>query len=166
MKDFLRNNLKVIIAFIIGVLVSGVSVYAAGELFASNITYDNSTSGLTSTDVQSAINELNTKSNTWVNPTTFGISMNRAKTIIATNGGIIIRRNGTTHLIRNNNWSVEKDHLQQIYTGVTCTVQSARVSCDGSDISCSVYSAGIVSCTNESDYSYCSVNQSNGVTCT
>lgn len=52
-----------ICAFTIELLLSGGVVKAVGELLASNIVYDNSTSGLTSTDVQSAINVINTKAN-------------------------------------------------------------------------------------------------------
>lgn len=55
-----RNNLKVVIAFVIGIIITGGTVYAA-NLLASEVTYDNTTSGLTSTTVQGALDELNTK---------------------------------------------------------------------------------------------------------
>ena len=55
-----RNNLKVIVAFVIGIIITGGAVYAA-NLIASDVTYDNTQSGLQSTTVQGALDELNTK---------------------------------------------------------------------------------------------------------
>lgn len=63
MKKFVKKNLKTIIAFIIGVVISSGVVYASGVL-ASAITYDNSQSGLKDNndndvvDVQTAIDVL------------------------------------------------------------------------------------------------------------
>ena len=57
---FLRNNLKVIIAFIIGVLIaSGITVYAT-SYFASNVTYKEGKS------VEFALNDLYEKTNSAV----------------------------------------------------------------------------------------------------
>lgn len=47
MKKFIKNNIKVIIAFIIGLIISGTSVYAATIIFDSDeVGYDNTVSGL------------------------------------------------------------------------------------------------------------------------
>lgn len=58
LKD--KSNIKLFIGVIIGLLLASISVYAAGEiLFQSNVVgYDNTTSGLTSTNVQDALDEL------------------------------------------------------------------------------------------------------------
>ena len=60
-KTLLKKNYKLLIGFIIGVLVFGSFVYASDTFKSSDVSYDNKTSGLTSTNMQGAIDELNTK---------------------------------------------------------------------------------------------------------
>ena len=60
MKNFIKNNIKFILGTIIGLVLSGVGVYAL-TVTAGQVAYDNTTSGLTSTNVKDAIDELNTK---------------------------------------------------------------------------------------------------------
>ena len=60
-KTFLKKNYKLLIGFIIGVLVFGSIVYASDTFKSSDVSYDNKKSGLTSTTLQGAIDELNTK---------------------------------------------------------------------------------------------------------
>ena len=58
-KELLKSNIKFILGFILGLSFTIGSVYAAEILFASeNVGYDNTTSGLSSTDVQGALDEL------------------------------------------------------------------------------------------------------------
>ena len=64
----LKQNTKIITAFVLGVILTGGTVYAATVLPSSQVGYDNSTSGLTATDVQGALDELYTRANTWINP--------------------------------------------------------------------------------------------------
>ena len=55
-KKIFKNRIFI---FILGGLIFGtVGVYAATYFPSNNVTYDNSESGLTSTDVQGAIDEL------------------------------------------------------------------------------------------------------------
>ena len=56
-KSFIKNNKKIFIGMLISVLISGGSVYAA-NILSKNISYDNSSSKLSSTNVQDAIDEL------------------------------------------------------------------------------------------------------------
>ena len=64
-KKALKNNIKLVIGLIIGSIISGTTVYGATILFAGDqVSYDNTTSGLTSTNVQDALDELNTKATT------------------------------------------------------------------------------------------------------
>ena len=57
-KQFLK---KYLIGFILGVVSAGVVIVYAETYFPSNdVTYDNTESGLTSTNVQGAIDELYT----------------------------------------------------------------------------------------------------------
>ena len=57
-SEFIKENLKIVIAFSIGVVLTSTSVYAANTIYSKNVTYDNSSSGLTSANVQDALDEL------------------------------------------------------------------------------------------------------------
>ena len=58
---FFKSGFKYIVFFILGIIVASSGVFAAVTITASNVNYDNSSSGLSSTNVQSAIDELNGK---------------------------------------------------------------------------------------------------------
>ena len=61
MKNLFKNNIRVIVAFVLGLLVAGsVGVYAY-VISASDVSYDNSTSGLTGDNVKDALDDLYTK---------------------------------------------------------------------------------------------------------
>ena len=46
MKKIVKNNMKIVIAFVLGIIIAGTSVYAANNLFASSdVGYDNTTTG-------------------------------------------------------------------------------------------------------------------------
>ena len=55
MKKFIKNNL---IGFIIGISFACLGVYATTLIASNDVTYDNSSSGLTSTTVKGALDEL------------------------------------------------------------------------------------------------------------
>lgn len=59
----IKQNAKAIAAFLLGIALTGGTVYAATVLPSSQVGYDNSTSGLAATDVQGALDELYTKAN-------------------------------------------------------------------------------------------------------
>ena len=64
-KKFIKSNIKVVIAFILGISIAGsIGVYAATVIASSNVEYSNTTSGLTATTVQGAIDEIYEKSKT------------------------------------------------------------------------------------------------------
>ena len=58
---FIKNNYKFLIGVIVGLLLSGTGVYAANTIYSKNVTYDNSNSGLSATNVQDALDETYTK---------------------------------------------------------------------------------------------------------
>lgn len=63
-KKFVIGNIKTLIAFVLGVILSGTTIYAATILFAAkDVTYNPSNSNLQSTNVQDAIEELYKKAN-------------------------------------------------------------------------------------------------------
>ena len=184
MKKLIKNKniLFGIIGLILGVSITGVVAYS---VYANKVTYDNTQSGLQSTDVQGAIDELYTKTasckkikdNTvyfaFGDPTTSSTmdytTLNK-KVFVARNGdqkSVCIIRNSRLHCFDNNNWAIEKDHIQQVFSDVSCNVYSSYVYCDASDFRCSVYSNGGVYGYDHSDYSSysCSVGPDGSVSC-
>lgn len=63
-KKIIKNNVKVFVGIIIGTMVTGTGVYAATVINASDVSFKNASSEMTSTNVQGAIEELNTKATT------------------------------------------------------------------------------------------------------
>lgn len=59
----IKQNAKVITAFVLGAILTGGTVYAATVLPSSQVGYNNSASGLAATDVQGALDELYARSN-------------------------------------------------------------------------------------------------------
>ena len=57
----IKHNYKFIIGFMFGLIVASSSVYAANTIYSKNVTYDNSNSGLSATNVQDALDEAYTK---------------------------------------------------------------------------------------------------------
>ena len=58
-RSILKKNYKLLIAFLLGLIVSGTTVYAAILHNSNEVSYNNRTSGLSSTTVQDAIDEIN-----------------------------------------------------------------------------------------------------------
>jgi hypothetical protein len=163
---YIKSNIKLVIGILIGAVLSGTTVYAATILFNSNqVVYDNSSSGATSTNVQGALDELYTKANTRIYPNDFGIKRNTAKNVMATPGGVCIKRNGTVHCLTTNNWDFEQNHIQQVFSDGYCTVASDYVDCFASDFSCDISSTGRADCSAQSDNSICYVWSSGSVEC-
>ena len=57
-RKIFKNNYKILIGLILGVIISVGGVYAAATISGSTVSYSNTTSGLSSTTVQDAIDEL------------------------------------------------------------------------------------------------------------
>ena len=60
-SKFIKKNIKIVIAFSIGFILASTSVYAANTIYSKNVTYDNSSSGLSATNVQDALDETYNK---------------------------------------------------------------------------------------------------------
>lgn len=56
-----KSNRKIVVSFLLGVILSGTTVYAAAIIASADVSYSNTASGLTSKNVQSAIDELSHK---------------------------------------------------------------------------------------------------------
>ena len=165
-KKFLIGNIKTVVAFILGIIISGTTVYAATILFASNqVSYDNTSSGMSATNVQDALDELYTKAQNMVpiDPNTF--NTNTKKTVYASSKGVCIKRNNKLNCFKINNWSEEQNHIQQVFSDISCNVNSSYVDCNASDFHCYVRSNGYVYCNDQSDRSLCDVPADGSVYC-
>ena len=170
MKKFIKNNIKVVIAFIIGGFIFGGSNLVRAAISASQVTYTKNSQST----VQGALDTLYTRANSWANPsyfTTLGLNMssmqkNARKTMIASKSGILFKRsNGTVHYLKANYWAYEKDHIQKIFSDISCYVDPSYVICSASDYYCDVKSDGRALCRDTSDNSVCSVSGSGSVVC-
>ncbi len=171
LRNFIKNNLKLVVAFTLGLLVAGTGVYAAGVIASKEITYEDNTS-IGATNVQDAIDKLNTKATTKITEAEakcpsgkICTETNSKGTIFASKMGICINRNNIFQCFKINNWDVEKNHIQQVFSDVSCNVSSSYVNCHASDFSCYVYSNGDVYCSDYSDYSSCYVHADGDVIC-
>ena len=171
LRNFIKNNFKLVVAFTLGLLVAGTGVYAAVVITSKEITYEDNTS-IGATNVQDAIDKLNTKATTKIKEAEakcpsgkICTETNSKGTIFASKMGICINRNNIFQCFKINNWDVEKNHIQQVFSDVSCIVSSSYVRCLASDFRCSVYSPGNVSCYDSSDYSNCDVDASGDVNC-
>ena len=200
-KKFLLGNIKTVIAFVLGILLSGVTVYAATSLLSQSVYYNNTTSGATSTNLQGALDELYTKSNTWINPNDMGTpqyyafgeykgwcsstdtSCNSLSDFPTTSTtppsgkkmylakyadggyGVCLKKNGTEHCFRGRNWIAEAQHIQKVFSDVSCYVKSSSVSCYASDFDCDVNSNGNVGCNDNGASAFCDVSGYGNVYC-
>ena len=202
-KGIFKKNVKLVIGIIIGLIITGTTVYAT-ILFASNqVGYNNTSSELISTDVQGALDELYTIATTWINPNdNFGTPQYYATTgkykgwcsstdtycssfaafpttsttppsgknvyaaKYADGGyGVCIKRNGTEHCFRGRNWIAEAQHVQKVFSGISCNVGSSGVYCIASDFRCYVDSIGYVYCHDSGTNADCTVNDYGYVQC-
>ena len=161
-KKVLLGNTKAVIAFVLGILISGVTVYAATSISSSQVTY----TGNSQTTVQGALDTLYTKANNMVpiDPNTF--QTNTAKTVYASSKGVCIKRNNKLNCFKINNWAEEQNHAQQVFSDINCTGGTTLKRCDASDFECYFRPYGYVECTDKSNYSYCGVDSDGSVVCT
>ena len=163
-KNFFKKNVRLFVGILIGGVLVGGSVYAATIIGAGEVSYTNNSQ----TSVQSALDNLYTLSNTWINPSYVDfttLDTNTKQTILASKNGICIKRNNKVSCFKIDNWSVEKDHIQQVFSDISCTVDSSYVRCYASDFDCRVFSYGNVNCIDQSDNSDCLVNSDGSVNC-
>ena len=166
-KIFIKNNIKTVIAFILGMIISGTGVYAATILFASNeVSYDNTSSGMTATNVQDALDELYTKANSIV-PIDFDtFQTNTAKTVYASKLGVCIDINNKLNCFKAGNWDIEKNHIKEVFSDNNCGSDSESILCQAYDFTCYVYDDGAVYCAGPPDDSYCYVEANGYIDCT
>ena len=170
-KKLLSNNLKTITAFIIGgIIFGGTTAVVAAVIAANQVTYT-PPSGVSANNVQTAIDELYTRASKWVNPNDMGTPTNYSFNDKPTTSspttppsgknvyvakyadgqyGVCIKRNGTQHCFRYNNWIAEREHIQEVFSDISCDVDSSCVQCTASDFHVGACSDGQVSCRDNS----------------
>ena len=119
---------------------------------------------LGATNVQNAIDKLYAKADNQY----FDLATAKANTtgkVFASKKGVCISKNKTVYCFKINNWDVEKNHIQQVFSDVSCSVDSYGVNCIASDFYCNVLSIGYVGCDDQSDYSDCGVCSDGSVGC-
>lgn len=167
MRKILRIIKHNILGFIVGAVVFGsLGVYAATVIAASNVGYSDNAS-LGATNVQDAIDKLYAKADNQY----FDLATAKANTtgkIFASKKGVCISRNNTVYCFKINNYDVEKNHIQQVFSDGSCSVDSSNVYCSSSGFICIVASNGSVHCRNNpnNSISRCNVDASGNVDCT
>ena len=165
-KVFFKNNIKLFIGIIIGITISCVTVFAATTLLSQSVYYNNTNSGATSTNVQGALDELYTKANTWIDPSYIDfttLTTNTNRTILASKNGICIYRNNKVNCFKANNGEEEMNHIQEVFSDITCTVNSNVVSCQANDFWCAALLNGRVWCHDNVGLGECGVDS--GILC-
>ena len=161
-----KNNFKLILGIIIGAAISGGIVYAT-TISGSNVAFDNTGTGITSINVQDAIEELYAKSDTWIDPSYIDfttLATNSNKTILASSAGVCIKKNNKVICLKPGNWEEEKNHIKEVFSG-SCFEVDTLVACNASKFACEVRSYGRVLCHDNSVSSECSVESDGTVTC-
>ena len=184
MKKLINKiNNKNIIYFILGIIVayaiSKGTVYAATAIYGSDVPFANSSTGLSSTTLQKALEEAynNAKKATGIkyafgepsgsSTTNYMDIVNSGyKVFGALNGtekSVCIYRNGSLACFKYNNYSSENTHLTTVFGSSNCyTVSGWR--CDDSSFRCTAYSDGSVQCIDYSSYYTCDII-SNSISC-
>ena len=175
-KQLLLGNIKVIIGFIIGAIISGSTVYALTIFINANqIAYDKTNSGLISSNVQEVLNEIyyKTTSEDYLLekyqeligiPTNYLNDGNNAPTTespttppegksvylaLYADGeyGVCVKRKGVQHCFVHGNYIVESKHLLEVFPDATCTYSTSDgYNCYARDHWCSVRPSGVVVC--------------------
>ena len=158
---FIKHN---VLGFIAGAVIFGsLGVYAATVIAASNVGYSDN-NDLGAVNVQDAIDKLYEKSDNQY----FDFATAKANTtgkVFASKKGVCISRSKTVYCFKINNFDEETTHIQEVFSDVSCNVNSSYVNCFASDFYCNVDSNGYVGCIDRSDSSRCSVNSSGYVGC-
>ena len=160
---FIKHN---VLGFIAGAVIFGsLGVYAATVITATNVGYSDN-NDLGAVNVQDAIDKLYAKADNQY----FDFATAQANTtgkVFASKKGVCISRSKTVYCFKINNYDVEKNHIQQVFSDVSCDFySSAAVDCYASDFGCRVGSAGGVYCYDNTDNSRCHVYASGSIDCT
>ncbi len=164
---------KYIIGVIIGIVLSSSVVFAATLIDSKDVTYTPSDNEFNVSNVESALDELYEKYANYINPENNDlfnsdytiVGVNSTGNIIAAKQGVCIQRNGKINCFKINNYNNEKEHIQQVFSDVECTIGPYNnkpsyeiTECIANDYKCSVINMGHVNCYDVSNNSNCGVD--------
>ena len=138
------------------------------NLKSSDVPYTNNSQST----VQGAIDNLYTKAKSCMNSSDVELfdseksilQTDKFGVVYATSMGVCAQYKGKVGCFKINNYDVEKNHIKEFFYDEFCPDDSGMIMCYGSNISCSVYSDGGVSC-NTYSASGCSVESNGEVRC-
>ena len=183
-KIFKNLKINFVTGLIIGAVLAGSGVYAVALDNSNNVTYDNSTSKASSTNVQDALDELynNTffsepRYEFWTPNASSSIDFN--KVILSSGSNAFVRKIGSqlsVCLYRNEqllclkngvkNWATNQKILTTAtFPGATCDVDSSSVFCYDDSFICNATPEGYVSCSDRNAGLHCSVYADGRVSC-
>lgn len=165
MKEKNKDMIKALgTGMVLGGIITGGGVYAS-TVGASNVSYSNASSGLSATTTQQAIDELYKKAdNQYFDLAT---ADSPTKNVFASKKGVCIFRNGKAHCFKANNYSVEKNHIKEVFSDGSCrSYTSDSIDCYQSNTGekCGANLGGIVSCRSD-NAGGCVVSATYGVGC-
>ena len=184
------GNIKILFAFVLGVVIAGTGVYAATIIYNANvISFNTIGTNLTATDLQGAIVELNNEVDTWVDfmnmgtPTNYiSDGLNKPTTEspsdytqvgkdvylgLYADGqyGVCINRGNNQYCFRNNNYLAEKKHIEKVFSDITCNIAIDYILCEAQDFICGTSSDGLVNCEETNTDYFCEAPADNDLYC-
>ena len=192
-RTFIKSNFRIFVGIIIGLIFSTTIAYAAIIVInGEQVTYDNTNTSLSSTNIQDALNELyssvlsenyllnkyKTLSGTPTNYINNGKNLptTESPTTPPTNKriylglysdgqlGVCIERNSVQHCFRSKNFIAEVMHVKEVFSDIQCYFVSYDNTeyCLASDFSCIVRANGSVYCRDHNDINGDCVIQADG----
>ena len=165
LRKILKNpKVNFATGIMIGVVIAGSGVYAATLVNSKNVTYDNSTSKASSTNVQDALDGVYNAFLSYefyeFGTPTFSSQIDFKKVISSSGSNVFVRKKGkqlSVCLYRNEqllclksgeeNWEMNQEILTTTtFSGATCSASSSSASCNDDSFYCDAGSNGFVSC--------------------
>ena len=186
----IKNNklFYVIVGILIGLAITAGGVYAATVINASSVAFSGSTSGLTSTNMQAALNEAYNNCKTkcpdgykctplpkyfaFGTPTTSSATdyTKLGKNVFATlysdgkTGGVCIN-DGGLFCIKTNDYYNSEAALKAHFGKANCSSYSSYVRCVSESFGCGASSDGTIGCNDEVAWTSCDVSPGGEVLC-
>ena len=138
LKEKIIKNKKYILGIITGILISGTTVYAATVISAVNVSYSNTSSKLSSTNVQDAIDELYDKAK---NNCPLGYKCEMADFFSYTGDdgyGVCIWKSNNPECFLAGNYKKEVSHAKEVFGENNCKYVEAGEYDDSNYTSCSI----------------------------
>lgn len=183
-KIFKNLKINFVTGLIIGAVLAGSGVYAVALDSSNNVTYDNSTSKASSTNVQDALDELynntffsepryefgtpNASSSTDFNKVILSSGSNAFVRKIGSQLSVCLYHNEQLLCLKNGvkNWATNQKILTTAtFPGATCDVDSSSVFCYDESFICNATPEGYVSCSDYDDNLDCNVDGDGSVDC-